>query len=221
MWKAEAEGWGIQSCPLLSRSRPAWNVLWRERKKASFAQSLLFLGEGKGHGGASSKDLSQWLQRPSSFPKCQPSLTWTASLISGNIEKMPHSAQGPLVAPKQSLCLFHGPPKGKTRSQVEIGCLTVSRGAQPTPLGGLSRQKSECTPNPCSSDKPASGSLAPAMSSLGQHSAVGLQLLHAEPTAEAQGRLSDLDRFCLCTNSCSPAQQLCHPGEVPARGPAL
>lgn len=119
---------------------------------------------------------------------------------------MPHSAQGPLVAPKQSLRPFQGPPKRKTRPQAEIGCFTVSKGAQPTPLAGSSRQKSECTPSPCSAPKSASGSLAPAMSSLGQH--VSLQLLHAEPTAEAQGCLSDPDRFCLCTNSCSPARQL-------------
>lgn len=79
--------------------------------EAPFALSRLFLREGNGRGGASSKDLSQWLQRPSFFPRCQPSLTWAASLIGGSVEKMPHSAWGPLVAPKQSLCLFIGPQR--------------------------------------------------------------------------------------------------------------
>lgn len=111
------------------------------------------------------------------------------------------------------------PQRERLDLKLRLGALQYSEELSQLPSGVSSRQKSECTPSPRSSDKPASGSLAPAMSSLGQHSTVSLQLLHAEPTAEAQGCLSDPDRFCLCTNSCSPARQLCHPGEVPARGP--
>lgn len=59
------------------------------------------------------------------------------------------------------------------------------------------------------SDGPVLGSLTPAVSDLGQLSVVSLQLLHAEPTAEAeaQGCLSDPDRFRLGTSSCSPSRQ--------------
>jgi hypothetical protein len=55
--------------------------------EASFALSLRFLRDGNGCGRAASKDLSLWLQRPSSFPKRQPSLTWTASLKGGSVER--------------------------------------------------------------------------------------------------------------------------------------
>lgn len=124
----------------------------------------------------------------------------------------------PLVL-RQSLPLSRLPKGEKLELKLRLSGLHYPEELSQLPSGVIWAEGPDRVLGPLNG--PVLGSLTPAVSDLGQHSVVSLQLLHAEPTAEAQGCPSDPDRFRLSTSSCSPSRQLCRPGEDPARGPAL